>query len=187
MHIHKHACTINKSTYTKWHKKANIFPLNIIHTKSAEAGKSAPVNKHKSKLTKGFVVIKLQWSPYFNFHFEDEKIVLEQRHEKNSPNRTWKERLIIQRRVVTVGVKNTLNKCKDFLQNSAEGSPHSAANHRALHSERGEPCSHQPLTFDLRSEQQHLALTFHLAVFRIISLKEQPTAHMPIRQERGKR
>lgn len=153
MHIHKHACTINKNTYTKWHKKANIFPLNIIHTKSAEAGKSVPVNKHKSKLTKGFVVIKLQWSPYFNFHFEDEKIVLEQRHEKNSPNRTWKEHLIIQRRVVTVGVKNTLNKCKDFLQNSAEGSPTAPQTILRLTQSRAS-CAHpslSPLTSDQNS------------------------------------
>jgi len=74
--------------------------------KSAEAGKSMHVNKHKSKFTKGFVVIKLQWSPYFSFHFEDEKIVFEQRHEeKKSSNRTWKENLIIQQRVVTVGIR----------------------------------------------------------------------------------
>lgn len=60
----------------------HIHWISHTHTKSAEAGKSVPVNKHKSKLTKGFVVIKLQWSPYFNFYFEDEKIVLEQQHEE---------------------------------------------------------------------------------------------------------
>lgn len=40
------------------------------------------VNKHEHKFTKGFVVIKLQWSPYFSFHFEDEKIVFEQRRKE---------------------------------------------------------------------------------------------------------
>lgn len=71
------------------------------------------VNKHRSKFTKGFVVIKLQWSPYFSFHFEDEKIVL---RSKNSSNRKYKEHLIIQQRVVTVGMKKQKNKYEDFMK-----------------------------------------------------------------------
>lgn len=64
------------------HKKVNTLSESHQKKKTAEGGKSLHVNKHRSKFTKGFVVIKLQWSPYFSFHFEDEKIVSAQRREE---------------------------------------------------------------------------------------------------------
>lgn len=64
------------------HKKVNTLSESHLKKKTAEGGKSLHVNKHRSKFTKGFVVIKLQWSPYFSFHFEDEKIVSAQRREE---------------------------------------------------------------------------------------------------------